>query len=38
VLSTFDLDQQVTSDGATWLDRRLLAPDRGSLARSGFGA
>jgi type IV secretory pathway VirD2 relaxase len=38
VLSVFDLDRQVTSDGATWLDRQLVGRARGSLARNGFGA
>jgi hypothetical protein len=38
VLSAYDLDRQVTSDGATWLDRQLLNRDRGALADAGFGA
>jgi hypothetical protein len=38
VLCAFDLDRQVISDGATWLDRRILGRDRGSIAISGFGA
>lgn len=38
ILSIFDLDRQVTSDGATWLDRQLVSPSRIELARSGFGA
>jgi type IV secretory pathway VirD2 relaxase len=38
LLCAYDLDRQVTSDGATWLDRQLLARDRSSLATSGFGA
>jgi Protein of unknown function (DUF3363) len=29
VLSAYDLDRQVTSDGATWLDRQLVGRDRG---------
>jgi type IV secretory pathway VirD2 relaxase len=37
-LCALDLDRQVTSDGATWLDRQLLGRDRGALAASGFGA
>ena len=28
VLSAFDLDQQVTSDGAPWLDRHIVNPNR----------
>ncbi|WP_316859122.1 DUF3363 domain-containing protein [uncultured Cohaesibacter sp.] len=37
VLSNFDLETQIGSDGATWLDRRLLATDAGDLSLSGFG-
>jgi len=33
-----DLDRQVTSDGATWLDRQLVGRERASLAAGGFGA
>nr|WP_319498726.1 DUF3363 domain-containing protein [uncultured Cohaesibacter sp.] len=36
-LSNFDLETQIGSDGATWLDRRLLATDAGDLSPSGFG-
>jgi type IV secretory pathway VirD2 relaxase len=38
VLSAYDLDRQVTSDGATWLDRQLVSRDRSTVAASGFGA
>jgi type IV secretory pathway VirD2 relaxase len=38
VLCAYDLDRQVTSDGATWLDRQLASRDRSSLATGGFGA
>jgi type IV secretory pathway VirD2 relaxase len=38
ILCAYDLDRQVTSDGATWLDRQLVSGDRSSLATSGFGA
>jgi type IV secretory pathway VirD2 relaxase len=38
VLCAYDLDRQVTSDGATWLDRQLLGRGRDSLATGGFGA
>jgi type IV secretory pathway VirD2 relaxase len=38
VLCAYDLDRQVTSDGATWLDRQLIGRDRSSLATVGFGA
>jgi type IV secretory pathway VirD2 relaxase len=38
VLCAYDLDRQVTSDGATWLDRQLLGRDCTALAASGFGA
>ncbi|MDX8450991.1 DUF3363 domain-containing protein, partial [Mesorhizobium captivum] len=36
-LSFLDLDSQVTSDGATWLDRELASPNRAPLAQAGFG-
>jgi Protein of unknown function (DUF3363) len=38
VFSAYDLDRQVTSDGATWLDRQLVSRERGTLADAGFGA
>jgi type IV secretory pathway VirD2 relaxase len=38
ILCAYDLDRQVTSDGATWLDRQLVSRDRSSLATNGFGA
>ncbi|MFN4925437.1 MULTISPECIES: DUF3363 domain-containing protein [Bradyrhizobium] len=38
VLSAYDLNRQVTSDGATWLDRQLVNRERGALADAGFGA
>jgi hypothetical protein len=38
VLSAYDLDRQVTSDGATWLDRQMLSGDRSAIGVSGFGA
>jgi hypothetical protein len=38
VLSAYDLDRQLTSDGASWLDRRLLPGDRSGIADIGFGA
>jgi hypothetical protein len=37
LLSGYDLNQQVKSDGATWLDRRLVGRDKSPLAVSGFG-
>jgi type IV secretory pathway VirD2 relaxase len=37
VLSGCDLDQQVKSEGATWLDRLLVGRDKSPLAMSGFG-
>jgi type IV secretory pathway VirD2 relaxase len=37
VLSGCDLNQQVKSDGATWLDRRLVGRDKSPLVMSGFG-
>lgn len=36
-LSTLDLEQQIRSDGATWLDRDLVSGDRMRLVKSGFG-
>lgn len=36
-LSAFDLDQQVGSDGATWLDRELASRQRMELSDAGFG-
>jgi hypothetical protein len=36
-LSTFDLDRQVGSDGATWLDRELASRNRTPLVAAGFG-
>lgn len=37
VLSAFDLEKQIGSDGATWLDRQMLASDASDLAPAGFG-
>ncbi|WP_374788721.1 DUF3363 domain-containing protein [Brucella oryzae] len=37
VVSTFNLETQIGSDGATWLDRRLVTPDASDLAPAGFG-
>jgi type IV secretory pathway VirD2 relaxase len=36
-LSTLDLQAQVGSDGATWLDRELVSRNRTPLAGAGFG-
>lgn len=36
-LSPLPLEQQVTSDGATWLDRELIADNPAALRDSGFG-
>jgi type IV secretory pathway VirD2 relaxase len=36
-LSTIDLEQQIGSDGATWLDRELVASAGTPLRMSGFG-
>lgn len=36
-LSTFDLNRQIGSDGATWLDRELVSRDRTPLTQAGFG-
>jgi hypothetical protein len=38
VLSICDPDRQITSDGATWLDRELVSRDRTPLTEAGFGA
>jgi hypothetical protein len=37
ILSSYDLDHQVRSDGATWLDRQLVSRNRIARARVGFG-
>jgi type IV secretory pathway VirD2 relaxase len=37
VLSTLDLEAQIGSDGATWLDRELTSPSRTPIAQAGFG-
>ncbi|UJW76691.1 relaxase/mobilization nuclease and DUF3363 domain-containing protein [Rhizobium sp. SL42] len=36
-LSTLDLNRQVGSDGATWLDRELASRDRIPITQAGFG-
>ncbi|WP_284947263.1 DUF3363 domain-containing protein [Acidisoma cladoniae] len=36
-LSTLDLERQIGSGGATWLDRELVADKRTPLAEAGFG-
>src|ERR1700757_3523699 len=38
VRSDLLLDEQVAADGATWLDRRLVARDSTDLSRAGFGS
>lgn len=37
VLSAVELDKQIGADGATWLDRRLVAGETSDLASAGFG-
>ncbi len=37
IVSTLDLEAQIGSDGATWLDRELTAPVRTPLTQAGFG-
>lgn len=37
VLSTFDLERQIGSDGATWLDRRLIGAGMSDMSQAGFG-
>jgi hypothetical protein len=36
-LSAIGLDRQIASDGATWLDRQIIAEDRSEIRDSGFG-
>src|SRR3546814_12988928 len=36
-LSAIPLDRQVATDGATWLDRELVAPPPEPLSDAGFG-
>ncbi|MBV5262905.1 relaxase/mobilization nuclease and DUF3363 domain-containing protein [Pinisolibacter sp. B13] len=36
-LSTLDLEAQISADGATWLDRRLIGRNPSDLVPSGFG-
>ncbi|MBL1240339.1 MAG: relaxase/mobilization nuclease and DUF3363 domain-containing protein [OCS116 cluster bacterium] len=36
--SEFSLDVQVTSSGATWLDRNLIAKEKPFISNTGFGA
>ena len=37
-LSAISLDGQIASDGATWLDRQIIADDRPEISDSGFGS
>jgi hypothetical protein len=37
ILSALDLDRQIDSAGATWLDREVVSPNRISFANAGFG-
>ena len=37
VFSAISLDRQIASDGATWLDRQIVAEDRSEIRDSGFG-
>ena len=37
LLSALDLEGQITSDGATWLDRRLVAKGLADVSPHGFG-
>lgn len=38
LLSAFDLESQIRSDGATWLDRQLVGGERLEAAPQGFGS
>jgi hypothetical protein len=37
VRSDLPLDAQVTANGATWIDRQLLAKEPAALSEGGFG-
>lgn len=37
ILSSARLEQQISADGATWLDRRLVSAEASDLAPTGFG-
>lgn len=37
ILSTLGLEKQITADGATWLDRRLVGRGPSDIAPAGFG-
>ena len=37
MLSTLDLEAQIASDGAIWLDRQLIGRDRVPVAKAGVG-
>jgi hypothetical protein len=37
MLSALSLDRQVGNDGATWLDRQIVADDRSEISDTGFG-
>ena len=36
LLSAIDLEAQISADGATWLDRELVSPNRTPLTQGGF--
>ena len=36
-LSAISLDRQIARDGATWLDRQIIADDRSEIRDTGFG-
>ena len=38
MLSTLDIEAQIASDGAVWLDRQLIGRDRLPVTMAGFGA
>lgn len=37
VLSAFDLEKQISADGATWLDRQMIHGEAANLSAAGFG-
>jgi Protein of unknown function (DUF3363) len=38
LLSSLNLEAQINANGATWLDREFVSPNRTALVRAGFGA
>lgn len=38
ILSLLDLEEQITAQGATWLDRQLVGHNKAELSETGFGS